>query len=249
MTGGASNTPHLMEFLKLGLDIPFEPVNPLMDIIVDSKVREKGALTLAASQLSAAIGGAMTNFVKTANLLPEEIREKWKIFLRKHSNPLELSLAFTVILGLIYGLVFLRTMMLNTEIASVRKKIDTLTPKLARLEELEKARREEEGRKGIFQSIESSKIKIPRVMEEISLNIPAAVMLNSISISEASRQISINGVVFAKGNSAENILSKFIMNLSDAPSFERVELVSATRAGGYVYPAFSFELIAEARKK
>lgn len=249
MTGGASNTPHLMEFLKLGLDIPFEPVNPLAEIIVDSRVREKGALTLASSQLSAALGGAVAYFGKGVNLLPEEIREKWKLFLKKHSNPLEISLVFVVFMGLIYLLMLAQIGMLNGQISTVRKKIEELKPRLVRLEALELQRREEEGRRGIFQTIESTKIKIPAVMEDISLNLPEAVMLNSVVISEPTKQITLNGIVFAKGDSAENILSKFITNLSSAPSFEKVELVSATRADGFLFPAFSFDIVGVARKK
>jgi type IV pilus assembly protein PilM len=249
MTGGASNTPHLLEFLKMGLDMPFETVDSLSDIIVDAKVREKGALTLAAAQLAAALGAAESSYTKGLNLLPEEIREKWRILVRKHFNPIETSIALVLLMVLVYLYMLWQSSALRTEIAIVKKKIDNLKPRLARLEEMEKARREEEGRKGIFQTIESTRIKIPVVMEEVSLNLPAAVILNSISIVEASRQVRLSGTVFGKGDSPENILSRFIIDLSAAPSFDKVELISATKAENFAYPAFSFEIVGVARKK
>ncbi|HTY13797.1 MAG TPA: type IV pilus assembly protein PilM [Candidatus Omnitrophota bacterium] len=242
LCGGSSRTPHLLEFLSSGLGLPFEYIDPIKDLIVDTRVKEKASLAAHSAQLAAALGAALSHYDKGLNLLPEEIRDRWKLLVRKHSNPLELSIAIAVIMVCTYAFMFARTFYLKGQIDTVKDQINQLAPKLSRLEELEKAMREEEGRRGVFKTIELNRIKIPEVLEDISLNIPESIITNQISIVESSRSMVIKGTVFQKGDTAENILSKFIMELSSAPSFSNVELIQATKNDGYSYPAFDFEI-------
>lgn len=250
LTGGSSRTPHLLEFLSTGLGINFVTFDPLRDLIIDTRIREKGALTLAAPQVTGALGAALSYFTpRNINLLPEEIRDRWKLFFKKHANPLELSILFVVLLALSYGLVFAQGYLVRSRIDSTKKAIEELKPKLTRLEELEKAVREEEGRMGIFKSIELNRVQLDAVMEDLSLNLPPAVLLTTLNFIEASRSANLSGIVFARGDTAENILSRFVLDLSRAPSFQKIELKQANRVEGYLMDAFTFEIAAQVKRK
>ncbi|KAF0134138.1 MAG: hypothetical protein FD145_894 [Candidatus Saganbacteria bacterium] len=247
--GGSSKTPHLMEFLSNGLGIKFEAIDPIKNIIVDSKAREKASLSIHASQLSAAIGAALSRKVKGINLLPEEIRDRMKILIRKHSNPLEISVAFIVLLALVISSLFIQSFFLRTQINEVKNQINQIKPRLTRLEQLEKEVREEEGRKGIFKTIELNRIKIPEVLEDISFSLPEAVLLNEVAINELAKSIKIKGSAFQKGNTAENILSRFVLELSNANSFEKIELIQATKNDAFQIDAYDFEITGNIKRK
>lgn len=250
LTGGSSRTPHLLEFLSTGLGINFVTLDPLQDMIIDTRIREKGALTLAAPQMAGALGAALSYFTpRNINLLPEEIRDRWKLFFKRHANPLELSILFLILMALCYGLVFAQGYFMRSQINSTKKAIEELRPKLTRLEELEKAVREEEGRMGIFKSIELNRVQLDAVMEDLSLNLPPSVLLTNLNFIEVSRSANISGVVFARGDTAENILSRFVLDLSRAPSFEKIELKQANRVEGYLMEAFTFEITAQVKRK
>jgi type IV pilus assembly protein PilM len=250
LTGGSSRTPHLLEFLTAGLGISFTTVDPLADLIIDTHIREKGSLTLAAPQMAVALGAALNFYVpRNINLLPEEIREKWKLFFRRHANPLELSVLFVILMLLCYAAVFAQGYFIRSQIEATKKNIEELKPKLTRLEELEKAVREEEGRMGIFKSIELNRVQLDTVMEDLSLNLPPSVMLTSINFIESSKSANLSGVVFARGDTAENILSRFVLDLSRAPSFQKIELKQANRVEGYLMEAFTFEIAALVKRK
>ena len=249
LCGGSSRTPHLLEFLSSGLGLPIEYIDPLKDFIVDARVKEKESLAAHSAQLAATLGAALSHFEKGLNLLPEEIRDRFRILVRKHSNPSELSIAFAALMILAYAFMFAQPFFLKGQLDEIKNQINLLAPKLSRLEELEKAMSEEEGRRGVFKAIELNRIKIPEVFEDISLNVPEAVVANQISIVEASRQVRIKGTVFQRGDTAENILSRFIFELSAAPSFSNVELVQATKNEGYIFPAFDFEISSQLKKR
>ena len=138
---------------------------------------------------------------------------------------------------------------INSEDLNVKNKINELRPRVIQLEEFEKAMEAEEGRRGVFKSIEISRVEINKILEDISANIPSTVLLNSVRFIESTKGIRIKGTVFSKGDSAENILAKFIYDLSKAPSFQKVELVEAVKNSEFMYDSFNFEINCEVKKK
>lgn len=162
---------------------------------------------------------------------------------------MELSVLFVILMLLCYAVVFAQGYFIRSQIEATKKNIEELKPKLTRLEELEKAVREEEGRMGIFKSIELNRVQLDTVMEDLSLNLPPSVMLTGINFIESSKSANLMGIVFARGDSAENILSRFVLDLSRAPSFQKIELKQANRVEGYLMEAFTFEIAALVKRK
>ncbi len=243
ITGGSSKTPHLLEFLSKGIGFPFEELNALEGIALDANIRDRELLTSSSSQLSCAIGAGLSGFAPNIiNLAPEELREEWRTQLKKHVNPIEVTLVVVVIFLIFYLIMFFVGVRLQAAINESQQKLTVLKPKLVRLEQLEKAMKEEEGRRGIFTAIELSRVKMPRVLENISAALPPSILVESINFVESTKQVAIKGVVFSRGGQAENILSKFILDLSNMPSFEKVDLIQVLKTSGYAYEAFNFEV-------
>ena len=249
LNGGSSKTPHLIEFLSAGLGIPFEYIDPLKNFIISDNVKEKVSLSVHSAQLSAALGAAISYYSKSVNLLPEEIRDHYKLLLKKHANPYELSILVGALVSMLYGYLLWQSITLKTEIGTINGQLEQLRPKIARLEEMEKVVKEEEGRRGIFKAIELNRIKIPEVLEDISSCVPDSVLMQQITIVEEARAVSISGTVFQRGDTAENILSAFILKLSSASSFSSVELIQATKSEKYMYDSFDFQITGKLKQK
>ncbi|OGC22247.1 hypothetical protein A3J90_02785 [candidate division WOR-1 bacterium RIFOXYC2_FULL_37_10] len=249
ITGGASKTPHVLEFLAEGLGIPFERFDIMPEIMAESKIADEEQFKTFFPQLSAAMGAAMTFSKKGINLLPLEIKDKNKLLIRKYFKPVPIIAALALILLIVYGVMFYIDSGLKKTVAEVEKQVTELKPKVERLLELERIMREEQGRKGIFKSIELSRIEIQKILEEISYSIPPSVKLKSISFVESSKKIKLSGIAFERGNSSENVLSKLVLDLSKSPSFAIVELVSATKNSEFIYGALDFEIDGVVRKR
>src|SRR3989339_1702521 len=240
--GGGSKTPNVLEFLSQRLGIPFERIENLSGLELAPGLTDKESFKFALPQLTAAIGAAMVFSSRTVNLLPLEIKDRKKILLKKYFKPVPIVSIIVIVLSLIYGLVYYLAYDAKRALESVDLKIAELKPRVARLEEVEKVMREEQGRRGIFKTIEFSRIEIPRVLEEISYNIPPSIMMESISFIEAKKEIRLSGISFDKGASSENVLSNFVLSLSNSPSFKKVELVNAVKNADFIYEALNFEI-------
>jgi hypothetical protein len=201
------------------------------------------------SQLAGALGAALSSFSPGLNLLPEEIRDRFKLVVLKHFNPIELSAVFAVLMAAIYLFMTWQSMSMQSEMTEINTKLDQIKPQLVRLEQLELALKAEEGRRGVFKLIELNRIRIAQVLEEISLNIPDSVLMNQITVNEAARQVHLKGTVFDRGNTAENILSNFVYKFSQIEEIEKVELIQATKHDGYIFEALDFEIVATVKKK
>lgn len=249
LTGGASRTKNLPELLSQSLGLPFEVINPPASIAIGLTGNNRDALAQMMPQLTAAMGAASTEPSKEINMLPPEIKEKWRSLQKKYLNPIWLSVGISIIVLVLYSMLIYISSYLGGAVSSINAKIAEISPKIARLEELEKSMRSSQGRQGIFKSIEISRIGVPSVLEDISHSMPNSVILDNISFVEETRDLKIKGLAFSKGDSAENNMSKFVLNLSKAKSFEKIQLVHATKATGYVYEAFMFEITGAVKKK
>jgi len=249
LCGGSSRTPHLMEFLSSGLGVNFVYVDPLKGVTVDSHINDQGSLTSHQAQMAGALGAALSNYAAGLNLLPEEIRDRVKLMILKHLNPVEVSAVLAVLMIAIYLLMTWQSFYMRSEMMEISGKLDLLKPQLSRLEELEKALKEEEGRRGVFKLIELNRIKIAGVLEDISLNMPESALMNQVTVNESAREVHLLGTVFKRGDTAENILSGFIYKLSNIEDFDKVELIQATKNEGYLMESFDFDIVGKIKKK
>jgi type IV pilus assembly protein PilM len=229
LTGGASSTPHLKEFLSAGLGIPVTSPEPLPGLN---------------PQISVSLGAALTG-TRRINLLPEEIRFRRKILLQKFLRPPVLLSLFTGLLVLIYSFFYFQAFSLKGELNQINKKLTEFKPRLASLEAIEKTAREEEKRKQALKSYEQKGGRIPVILEEISRVIPESVTLNTLHLS--GNNLRLAGLVFKKDESAEAILSRFVLGLSLAKSLEEVRLISAAKNNTYTTETFNFEITARVK--
>lgn len=231
LTGGSSLTPHLKEFLGEGLGIPIVCPEPL------PKLNPRLTATLGAA-LSAA---------RRINLLPEEVKYRWKLIAKKFLKPQIMVSSFSALLALIYLFFWLQAFGLQQELNRIQRKLDEYNPRLARLDAIEKATKEQEKRKLTIRTFEQKRNKVPRIFEEISRLIPQSASLNSFNLSPT--DVHFWGVVFKKDEAAETILSRFVLRLSNSPLFQGIQLVQAVKNNDYGTEAFNFELAGKIREK
>jgi len=229
LTGGSSMTPHLKEFLSTGLGIPILTPEPV------AKLNPR---------LSSALGAAISGAEKI-NLMPEEVKYKWKLLTQKLLKPQLMISIFSGLLVVLYLFFWLQALGLRLELNRINQQLDNYKPKLARLNTIEQASKEEERKRLAAKSYEQTRMKMPRVFEEISTRIPQSITLNSMHLTVA--DFHAWGIVFKKNEAAETVLSRFVLGLSLSPIFENVKLVQATRNNEYATEAFNFELIGKIR--
>ena len=229
LTGGSSLTPHLKEFLSEALGIPITTPEPLPKLN---------------PRLTSALGAALSGG-RRINLLPEEVKYRWKLIVKKLLKPQYLVSVFAGILALVYLFFWLQSFTLNQELSAIQKKMSLYQPRIARLDAIEKSTKEQEQRKLTMRTFEDKRTKVFRTFEELSRLIPASAALNSLNLS--GDNIHFWGIVFRQTDTAENLLSHFVLRLSTSPLFEGIGLVQAAKNNDYGTEAFNFEIIGKVR--
>ncbi|MFA6169230.1 MAG: pilus assembly protein PilM [Candidatus Margulisiibacteriota bacterium] len=225
LTGGSSLTVNLREFLQTGLGIPVETPKFKTDFN---------------PRLSAAIGAARNGKDKI-NLLPEEVKNRWKLITTKLLQPTVLVPAFIGVLAAVYFLFWSQAYMLRQEINAINSKLNLYKPRLAQFDLIERASAEEEKQRLMMTSFKEKRTQIPKVFEELSRLIPTSVTVNSINLTIGT--VHLWGTAFKQNDSAENILSRFVLSLSSSPLFGDVQLVQAIKNYDYNVEAFNFEIV------
>jgi len=225
LTGGASQTKYLSDFLSRNLGVPIVTFEPLPQFN---------------HRMSAAIGAALVGTQKI-NLLPEEIKFRWRMLLQNLFKPQLVIPIFSILLFLFYAFFWLQAFSLNREINSLNRKLEEYKPRLQRLEAIEKATKEEEKRKLALKGYEEVKNKLPRVFEEISRIIPSNIKINVLNFKMT--ELHLWGVVFEKDETPENSLSRFVFALESSPLFKEVHLIQAVKNDEFTREALNFEII------
>jgi Tfp pilus assembly protein PilN len=194
------------------------------------------------SRLSAAVGAALLDGQKI-NLIPEEVKYRYRILLQKISKPQYMLPAFLAILLLIYSGFWLYAYTLKSELDSIEKKLQEYKPHLETLEAMEKAIQAEKRKQMAFTTYRTRGTKMPKIFEELSSLIPQSVFINVLNLTP--NELHMWGTVFGKGDTAENILSKFVLALSASEHIQDVELIQAVKNYDYVQGAFNFEIVAK----
>jgi type IV pilus assembly protein PilM len=231
LTGGSSQTINLAKFLSEGLGIPVVTPQPLPKLN---------------PRLSAALGAAVVG-TRRINLLPEEVKHRYRQQLQKVLKPQVLFTSYLLLLALIYFIVWLQTFSLQSEIKNIDQKMQNYQPRLARLGSLEKASQEEERKRLVFKAYEEKKSRVPAIFDEISKLIPASAFLNVVNLTPDG--LHLWGAVFGKGDAAENILSRFVLALSASPLFDNVRLVQAAKNSDYETEGLNYEITAGIKVK
>jgi len=242
LTGGSAMTINLVDFLSEGLGTPVLVPDVMEGRIYSEKLPDKAALEKVVMRLSAAIGAALLAGEKV-NLMPEEVKHHFKVLVQKYSKPQYLVPAFVVALLLFYGVFWYQAYSLNQELKSIQKKLEQYKPRIASLNVLEKAAIAEEKKRLEFMAGREKGTKMPLVFEEISRLIPRSVFINSLNLTPS--ELHMWGTAFEIGDTAENILSRFVLALSASEFFGDVELVQAVKNYEYLQDAFNFEIVAK----
>jgi type IV pilus assembly protein PilM len=241
LTGGSSRTVNLVKFLSEGLGIRVLTPSPVREGDYEENLLEKAALEQLSPRLSAAIGAALVAD-KRINLIPDEVKHRWEIMAKKVLKPQYMALAFAGLLCLIYGMAWIQTMILENVISSTEMKLKEYRPRIKTLGVIEQTAKEQEKRKIALRLHEEGRTKIPDVFKEMSGIVPKGVIIRSMAL--AAKSLRVKGTAFAVGDTAENILSQFVLSLSGSEYFINVKLIEAVKNDNYVQKAFDFEITA-----
>ncbi|MFC1540487.1 pilus assembly protein PilM [Candidatus Margulisiibacteriota bacterium] len=242
LTGGSSLTINLADFLSEGLGIPVVIPNAMEGRVFDGRLPDKPALEKILPRLTAALGSALVG-EERINLLPEEIKHHWKILTQKFVKPQYLVSVFMVGLLLVYGAFYGWSMLLEKELAEIEQQMTEYRPRLAALDAMERTAKEAERQRLIKESYGKRRIKTPLVFSEIGRVIPLSVHVNVMHMTAT--QMHIWGTAFERRDTAENILSKFVIALSNSAYFDNVKLIQAAKNYDHVQDAFNFEIVAD----
>jgi type IV pilus assembly protein PilM len=242
LTGGSSLTINLVDFLSESLGIPVETPNAMEGRDYDAGIPDRPFLDKVLSRLSAAIGAALVGDEKI-NLVPPEIKHRYRLLLQKVAKPQYLLPAFVAFLLLAYLGFWFYAYNLKSELDSVQKKLKEYAPRLEALNILEKTAREEERKRTTFSVYREKGTKIPKVFEEISRLIPPGIVIRTLNMTTA--DLHMWGTAFEERSAAETIMSRFVLALSASEYFGEVKLVQAAKNYDYLQDAFNFEIVAK----
>ena len=241
-TGGSALTKNLPEYLVTTLGA--KVVVPLKTAAyqISDRLKNKERLEKILPRFSGAIGAALTNREKI-NLMPEEIKYQWRIRLRRFLKPKYLVLSFLGLLIFIYLLLWLRAFSLERELNLINRRIEEMKPRIAVLDVIQKTAQEEQKRELLLKSYGEKRSRVPENFDELNRLIPRSVTINQLVFTPT--ELHLWGTAFKRGDTAENILSGFILALSDSPRYEDVKLLQAQKNSDYEEEAFNFEILAK----
>jgi type IV pilus assembly protein PilM len=85
--------------------------------------------------------------------------------------------------------------------------------------------------------------KMPKVFEEISRLVPRSVFVSSLHLTP--EEIHLWGIAFRRGDTAENIISRYVLALASSSYFKEVKLLQAGENKEYVLDSINFEIVAK----
>ncbi|MBI5399878.1 pilus assembly protein PilM [Candidatus Saganbacteria bacterium] len=242
LTGGSSLTINLAQSLSEGLGLPVEVPDHLQQQVIDENLPDRPALEKVLPRLSTALGAALVGITRI-NLMPEEKKNPGEILRRRFFQPQYLALAGVALLILIYALFGVRGYWLQNQIAAMQNKLKQYEPRIANLELLEKSTQEEQRRKLLIESYSQKRLSMPELFREISRLTPPSAFINVLNLTP--EELHLNGTVFEDRDTAEDILSQFVLALSASRYFQEVKLVQAAQNKGYRQKSLDFELAAQ----
>ncbi|MEA3492762.1 MAG: pilus assembly protein PilM [Candidatus Margulisiibacteriota bacterium] len=242
LTGGGSITKNLVKFLSDGLGIPVETPKILEGIEGSVDIEDRELLEEIIPRLSAAVGAGIAGGEKI-NLMPDEIKHRWELAAQELLKPQYVILTYTIFLFLFYMIFFVHALILDGVLSNINRKLKEYKPKIEALGLIEKTAKAHERKRLALQLHEEERTKIPLVFREISHLVPRSVILRNINMTPS--EIHVWGTAFEVGDTAENVLSKFVLSLSSSKYFGEVKLLQASKNVEFVQDAFDFEIVAK----
>ncbi len=241
-TGGVSLTKNLPEYLSTTLGskvvVPFSTAG----YQISDRLINRERLESILPRFSGAIGAGLIGGEKI-NLMPEEIKHHWRILLHRFLKPQHLISTFLGFLIFIYLALWLQSFSLGTELSRINRRIEEIKPRIAVLDVIQKTAQEEQKREVLIKSYGEKRSKVPENFDDLCRLIPQSVVINQLNFTPA--ELHLWGTAFERGDTAENILSQFVLALSASPRFGDVKLLQAQRNSDYENEAFNFEIIAK----
>ena len=242
LTGGSALTKNLPGFLADGLGTEVLTSDGMAGRSYDNRLIDRAALKNVMPRLAAAFGAALSAGEKI-NLLPEDVKYRWKLIYSRLSKPQYLAGYLASILIISYTIFWFQGYSLGKEVNDIDKKLSQYKPRIAVLDQIQRTAAEEGKRNILLKSYQEKRMRIPQVFREISRQIPDSISLRSIDLSPS--EIKLFGVSFKKDEAAENVLSRFVLSLSSSKYFKNVKLINASRSFEYATDAFNFEITAD----
>ena len=231
LTGGSVLTGNLKEFLSRGLGIPIETPEPLPGLN---------------PRLSAAVGAALTG-AQPLNLMPEEVKFRWKALELKFMAPQYLAGALAGVLALIYLFFMFQAFSLQKELNAISQKMEKYQPIVAQLQVFETRAQAKQTRQKELAAFGQNRDFLPNFFREVSRLIPDSLVINQLTINAA--EAHIYGTAFRKSEAPDSVLSRFVLELSLSHLFDQVKLIEAVKSLDYATEAFNFEILGKMKQK
>ena len=180
---------------------------------------------------------------KGINLLP------FKFKITRNTAYLKNAVKALFIFGFIFILIFL--IVSTSALIYYRRAIDArqaqlaaLEPNIVKLQKLMNLKREYEPNYKIYNKVITTKPRLYYVFKEISLVAPRRVKFNFLEIEKLGDifYLKVQGIIFANGFNAQEVLADFIGNLEDSHLFNDVKLTSMSENVNYEVKAANFEI-------
>ncbi len=223
LTGGSSKTGHILEALSEAVKVKAEKGVPALASRVKSE-----ELPL----LSTAIGAALDEGNKI-NLLPNEIKNKWKVLLQNICfNPRNIIAFFVAFLILFYGAQLYQYISVKSDLDLIQEKLEVAKPKLQRLQLLQQRLH------GAALSTGTS--DFIKLLDELDKIMPSKISLSALDYNKKKGTLIIAGV-------SSSSISDFTLKLKQSALIKEVELTNfgeSSKDKG----SFAFELFCRLNK-
>ncbi|MFA5362757.1 MAG: pilus assembly protein PilM [Candidatus Omnitrophota bacterium] len=248
LTGGSSRINNFDKFLLYNL----EGLNKVerLDVLKAVKgwagtgiLKQDLVMEQAAPHLAVAFGLCLGSGGKV-NLLPLKEKVEQKIVFVTNT----LRILFPFILGIILGLYIIyyaNALKYKVFIINVNSAIGRLEPTVKLVKEYQEINAKIEQRKGLLESAKSKQPLWPGVMKELSNIIPKEVVLERIRVvrGKEPKEMHLIGRITARYTIVDVALQQFIMQLSDSPYFDKVELAASQPDMYSAVPAANFDIL------
>jgi hypothetical protein len=178
-----------------------------------------------ANMLINAIGAGMSD-IHGVNLLPPEIRAQ------KHEQVQKISLRLIgfAILMIQVALIFL----MRFQEQDYQNRIKNAKIQLELVKTIEMWNEKIIKKEGLVRSIDGGRISVKDVLLMVSMQVPPDVILDQLTLDPSKGNLSIQGVITAKEDDVEAVLTDFMEDLESSSLVGDVSLISTKRMGGGV---------------
>ncbi len=264
LTGGGAGLKNLISYLSRELDCPVQYLNPLKEILFDSKKINPEIIEERGSTFAIAFGMALLK-PKRIELLPA----KKPFFSRIQSGKLIPIIASFITIFILLCIIWV----MNGKLATAQKELDLKREKVAVLSDLRSKLRvlkekEEKVKKelSLYPSSISRPVPYRALLREIHQILPENMTLTYLEIHKKGsplkkelkgstaqtqdsqieeKEIYFSGLVFGTDFNCLNSLAKFIERLENSPFFKNVKLISAEENKSYNRPSSEFKILSD----